>query len=272
MGPSPKWRAAEGFCACLMFFAAYASAQDLFPVTFGQVEGRAFIVDGGGEAVSVGISGVDLSAARLGTEKVKPSAIDKVSRIVVFPTRSGDSLQLADSVQPGQSLSADGSTLTVECWVEQVRGRYLPFSLLRIKHAGPAPVAGSPLLDRGGKVAAVVYESAGRGKIYAIPVDVIRRGLSAARNGAMTRAWVGVVLDPNQLEPRVVRVVEGSPASTAGLKKGDLLVEVDGRKISDYGDAVNAFFLLRVGKDVSFSYSRDNETVATTRLRPTKPR
>jgi len=271
MGRSPQIWFAELFCASLLLIVVPVAAQGVIPVSFGQTKGRAFLVEGGGEAVAVGVSGVDLGAARLGPSQTRPSAIDRVSRIVVFPPQGGEPLALAQSVEVGQQLTIDGVSVKVESWVEQVGGRYLPFSLLMLKHSGETPVVGSPVLDASGRVAAVIYESAGKERSYAIPVDVIRRGLTAARGGAMARAWVGLVLDPKLKVPRVVRVVEGSPASSAGLREGDLLVEVDGRRLVDYGDAVNAFFLLQIGKEVTIKYRRGTEVVST-RLLPGKPR
>ncbi|MBK1825991.1 S1C family serine protease [Haloferula rosea] len=241
---------------------AAAKGQRGLPVTFGKVEARGFIVAGNGQAVSVGVAGVDLKSGRLGQGGIEPAAYDSVSRVVIFPAPDGEALSLADAVVAGQKLRKDGQEFFVEAWVEQVRGRYLPFSLLRVGHPGAAPVSGSPLLNAKGQVAAVVYEPAGPGKLYAIPVDVVRRGLVAARDGVMSRAWMGVVLDPRLQIPQVVRVVEGSPAAAAGLRKGDILTELDGRRLADYGDAVNALFLLHVGKEATVKVRRGGKIVS----------
>ena len=250
-----------GFSCGLLLMAA-ANGQGALPVTFGEVEARGFIVAGKGQAVSVGVAGVDLKSARLGQADIEPTAYDSISRVVVFPAPEGEALPLAASVAVGQKLSKEGDEFVVEAWVEQVRGRYLPFSLLRVGHSGAIPASGTPLLNAGGQVAAVVYESAGPRKIYAIPVDVIRRGLVAARSGVMSRAWLGVVLDPRLQIPQVVRVVEGSPAAAAGLQNGDILTELDGRRLADYGDAVNALFLLHVGKEATVKVRRGGKIVS----------
>jgi len=42
------------------------------------------------------------------------------------------------------------------------------------------------------------------------------------------------------------------------LKAGDVLVEVGGLRIADYGDAVNAFFLLRPGKTTRVKVKRES--------------
>jgi S1-C subfamily serine protease len=45
------------------------------------------------------------------------------------------------------------------------------------------------------------------------------------------RGWVGIEYDDERM--KILRVVEGSPAERAGLKKGDLLVAMNGVDFSD---------------------------------------
>ncbi|HFC53278.1 MAG TPA: sigma E protease regulator RseP [Gammaproteobacteria bacterium] len=49
---------------------------------------------------------------------------------------------------------------------------------------------------------------------------------------------IGITPLRPRLEPRIDRVVEGSPAAKAGLQGGDLVVEVDGREIADWSELV----------------------------------
>ncbi len=53
------------------------------------------------------------------------------------------------------------------------------------------------------------------------------RGREEARPGGY--GGVGVVLDLELRPPMIVDVVEGSPAQRAGLRRGDLILEIDGR-------------------------------------------
>ena len=61
--------------------------------------------------------------------------------------------------------------------------------------------------------------------------------------GRVRRAWLGIAGTQVTLAPpvaakvgsrtglQVAQVVEGSPAATAGLKRGDIVIEVDGTKV-----------------------------------------
>ena len=66
-------------------------------------------------------------------------------------------------------------------------------------------------------------------------------------------------LDP---KPAVTKVAPGTPADNAGLRQGDVLREVGGRRIIDYGDAVNAFFLLLPGRTVNVKVEREGNTLS----------
>ena len=241
------------------FLVASVSAQGVLEARFGSTKAAAFVVEGESRAVSVAVAGLDPTKGRL--SETSPLAVDPVSRLVVFPVKGGEGLALGVAPSIGSKVTAGGVELTVESRVKQVRGSYLPFTLLRLKHGGAAPLPGTPLLDSSGKVVGLVHEPAGGQRIYALPSEVIQRILVGASEGQVARAWLGVVLNPQSSAPRVVRVVDGSPAAEAGLAGGDLLLEVGGHPVADYGDAVNAFFLLRVGESVNVKVRRNGKLV-----------
>jgi S1-C subfamily serine protease len=66
--------------------------------------------------------------------------------------------------------------------------------------------------------------------------------------GRVRRAYLGIAGGPRPLPPRarklfvrrvgveVVEVVSGSPADRAGVREGDLIVEVDGRAVESAAD------------------------------------
>lgn len=57
----------------------------------------------------------------------------------------------------------------------------------------------------------------------------------------------------------ITRVQPDSPADKAGLKPGDVLVEVNGRPVRDSADVRNSIGLLRVGEQVNLTVVRDGE-------------
>ncbi|HET9155795.1 MAG TPA: trypsin-like peptidase domain-containing protein [Myxococcaceae bacterium] len=102
--------------------------------------------------------------------------------------------------------------------------------------------SGGPMLGLDGKVVGIAnaVNTTGQGIGFAIPVDVARAVVDELRmHGRVKRGWLGVsVVD---LTPDVARnfgrpsysgvvvseVVSGSPAQRAGLRAGDIILEVD---------------------------------------------
>ena len=102
--------------------------------------------------------------------------------------------------------------------------------------------SGGPMLGLDGKVVGIAnaVNTTGQGIGFAIPVDVARAVVDELRlHGSVKRGWLGLsVVD---LTPDVARnfgrpsysgvvvseVVSGSPAQRAGLRTGDIILEVD---------------------------------------------
>ncbi len=261
MSPVGKWRP---FGLAMLLVSAVAVAAPVLDSEFGAGRGEAsaFILQGGREAVTLGVAGKDLQKAGLigATAPVADTVSDPVSRLVVFQARGvfGSGLPLAAAAPGGgvlRDVSGDG-VFRIRDRVEQVGGRYLPFTLLRLTSAGSPPRPGTPLLDAGGRVAAVAHQPAGERTFYALPVEVVSRVLEDARDGEVSKVWLGLVLSPESRSTKVERVVEGSPAAQAGLRAGDVLQEMGGRRLDDYGDAVNAFYLLRPDRKIRVKVRR----------------
>lgn len=242
-------------------------SQGLLAAEFGAGgnDSAAFVVGPGQHVVTVGVAGRNLAAAKLGGASVVPvrKVSDSASRLVVFelPKALGGSFRLASRAPSGGLLRTPGGTVggRIEKRVEKISGKFLPFTLLQLGYDGPPPKPGTPLLDASGAVAAIAHEAIGEKGGYALPVEVLHRAMDAVRQGKLVkRAWLGLTLNPASGLPKITRTVPGSPADQAGLKAGDVLVEVGGLKIADYGDAVNAFFLLRPGKATRVKVKRGN--------------
>src|SRR5262249_36151383 len=94
--------------------------------------------------------------------------------------------------------------------------------------------------------------------------------------GRVRRAYIGVVGGSRPLPPRlaaevgrdrgieVVEIVDDSPAATAGLRAGDVLVEVDGEPLGDVGDLQRRMNSDSIGRELSLRFDRGGrlETVA----------
>jgi len=114
--------------------------------------------------------------------------------------------------------------------------------------------SGGPTFNLSGEVVGVntaIYSPSGGsvGIGFAIPAsmasDVVK---SLIENGTVTRGWLGVAIQPvnediaesigvdSREGALISQVTEDSPADEAGLKVGDLVVELNGKKVKDPRD------------------------------------
>jgi len=128
--------------------------------------------------------------------------------------------------------------------------------------------SGGPLLNLAGEVigvnAAIVSESGGfEGIGFAIPSNMAAAVADALiKTGKVTRGWLGLSLQ--ELTPALAKslslksprgalvadVVKGGPAEKAGIRKGDVIVNLDGATIENANELRNRIAGTRVGKKV----------------------
>jgi serine protease Do/serine protease DegQ len=105
---------------------------------------------------------------------------------------------------------------------------------------------------------------------FAIPVNMTEKIMAQlVAHGEVRRGVVGIAAQDltvdlarafnlsDQQGAVVVRVVENSPASRAGLQVGDVVTAVDGRKIASSAELRNAIGLMAVGDNAQISYLRE---------------
>ncbi|HEY1123139.1 MAG TPA: S1C family serine protease [Haloferula sp.] len=235
---------------------ADAAWSAVFPSADGEVTSGAFAVGDGRHVMAVAVSGARAEGGRLlSDERLLPAEVimDPVSRLVVFRLNGppGRALPLAADapLAPGSVVrTAGGIQGKSTGWVKNVEGKILPLALLKIDYTAKVPKPGTPLLNAAGNVVAVAHQTTGPQSGYAIPAEVMKRVLEdVQRGGHVSRGWIGLNLRPDAKAPQVTRVHEGSPSAVAGVKTGDVLLEVGQRPLGEYADAVNAFFFLRPG-------------------------
>jgi serine protease Do len=110
---------------------------------------------------------------------------------------------------------------------------------------------------------------------FAIPVSMARRVMEQiVETGRVQRGRIGISL--RELNPstdggrsegaRIAEVSPGSPAETAGLRKGDIVLRVDDRPIHSAAQLRNRIGLARIGEQVRLTVERSgtaqNVTVA----------
>jgi serine protease Do len=136
--------------------------------------------------------------------------------------------------------------------------------------------SGGPLINMEGKViginTAIKPQTQGIG--FAIPINTARTILSNLKTkGKVTRGWLGVAIQDltaelaNSLKLTqgsgvlVSEVVKGGPADKAGLRTGDLVLEVNGKKINDSHQLLLLISSLPVGEKVNVKVLRASRII-----------
>lgn len=75
--------------------------------------------------------------------------------------------------------------------------------------------------------------------LQVLPVEIIRdsMGKILAEKRGIGAGWLGVHFESPERRPRISHVVPGSPAETAGLRSGDVLLGIDGQRVQNFVDA-----------------------------------
>lgn len=243
----------------------------VFPGADGGSVAAAFAVGDGRYVISVALSGAKANDGHLrlaGRELPAEVFVDPVSRLVVFrmtgpPGQALALMQAAPSAAGVAISSGAGDTGKTTGWIKRVEGKILPLAMLAIDYAGAPPAPGTPLLDASGRVLAVAHQPTGPRSGYALPAEVVKRVLEdVLQSGRVSRGWIGLKLRPEEAMPRVTTVQAGSPSALAGVRAGDVLLEVGSRRVGDYPDAVNAFYFLRPGTPVGIRLKRGGQVIA----------
>ena len=134
--------------------------------------------------------------------------------------------------------------------------------------------SGGPLVNIDGKVIGInaMIIQPGQGIGFAIPINLAKTIMSELiKTGKVIRPWVGIGLQDitsdlmkffNLKEKGgalISQVYAGSPAETAGLKVGDVVIEIDGVKVTNSQDVVREVLKKQVGQRVNFVILREGK-------------
>ena len=137
--------------------------------------------------------------------------------------------------------------------------------------------SGGALVDVNGNLLGIntaIYSRSGGslGIGFAIPVSTARSVLeSIITTGTVTRGWIGV--EPQDVTPEIAEsfglqqksgaivagVLQGGPADKAGIKPGDILVDVNGQPITDTTRLLNVIAQIKPGTDAKVHLVRKNK-------------
>jgi S1-C subfamily serine protease len=146
--------------------------------------------------------------------------------------------------------------------------------------------SGGPLIDLDGQVLGIdtMIIGHGSGIGFAIPSNLARKvALELLQKGDVSRAWIGVSYQ--ELTPELAssfgvqrtrgalinEVMPNGPAAKAGLRAGDIIVEIQGREVREGKDLLRAVLQYPVGEKLAVSVLRDGaqqKISVTTAARP----
>jgi S1-C subfamily serine protease len=190
----------------------------------------------------------------------------------------------AAGLRVGQLVVAIGNPMgfagSVTAGVVSALGRALPVLVGRVVEnviqtdAALNPGnSGGALADGRARVVGINTAVAGVGLGLAVPIDDSTRRIMHAlmTAGRFQRAYIGIAGGGRPLPPRaaaavgreegveIMEVVDGSPAARAGMRSGDLIVELDGVPIADARDLQRLMVGDVIGRSVEAFVWRDGE-------------
>jgi serine protease DegQ len=220
----------------------------------------------------------------VGTDPDTDLAVVRVSASGLTPITFGQS----DQMKVGDVVLAIGDPFsvgqTVTMGIVSAIGRDLgpatPFGTFIQTDAAINPGnSGGALVDAGGNLIGIntlIFSRTGgyQGIGFAIPASLAKGILEQIiETGSVTRGWFGVDvadISPDLAESLGLKgtrgaiigdIERGSPAEKAGLKRGDIIVAINGRTVPDTTTALNAIAEVVPGKSVPVKVIRRNQEV-----------
>jgi serine protease Do len=243
-----------------------------------------------------GNGGRTVQATIVGRDPATDLALLKISTGAELPwIRLGDS----DRIRKGDWAIAIGHPFTFEntltVGVISAKGRSLGLSpetssfenFIQTDAAINFGNSGGPLLNIAGEVVGIntaIRGGGAQGIGFATPVNTAKTLLPQLKTGKVTRGYLGMsiadVTDeireafnlPEARGALVQSVEQGKPADRAGVRNGDVVVEIDGKPIRNNRELIDYISYLPVGTEVKITVIRDGKRqvlTARTAQRPT---
>ena len=198
----------------------------------------------------------------------------------LHPLKLGNS----DDLKVGNWVVAVGSPFgleqTVTAGIVSAKGRVIgsgPYDNFIQTDASINPGnSGGPLINMRGEVVGIntAIIASGSGIGFAIPINMAKEiAPQLQEKGHVTRGWLGVSIQ--EVTPElaksfglnekrgalVTQVFSSSPAEKAGIERGDVILEFDGKDVADSKDLPRIVSSTPVGKSVTIKLSRNGKVL-----------
>jgi S1-C subfamily serine protease len=248
----------------------------------------AHVVEGSTRGHAILADGREVLFEVVGRDPLSDLAVVRASGADLEPVSLGN----ADRLRVGQLVVAIGNPMglrgSVTAGVVSALGRSFPTSdgrasrmvenVIQTDAALNPGNSGGALVDGRARVVGVNTAVAGVGLGLAVPINATTRRIIAAlmQEGRFRRAFFGVAGGRRPLPPRaaraldrvngveVVEVVPGSPAARAGMRREDLLVDVDGTPVADAGALQRLMGTEAIGRPMRVRVFRGGELIELT--------
>jgi S1-C subfamily serine protease len=234
------------------------------------------------------MDGTRYPASVVGNDPHTDLAVVRISAPNQVPARLGNS----DAIRPGQLVVAVGNPLGFQCTVTagvvsalgrtmRAQSGRLIDNVIQTDAALNPGNSGGPLVNSRGEVigvnTAVILPA--QGICFAIGINTaIFVASRLIRDGRITRSYIGVGGQSVPMHRRVVRfynlpvehgvlvmgVEKGSPAETAGLQDGDVIVAYGERPVASVDDLHRILTEEQVGKSAEVTVIRQTEKLVRT--------
>ena len=224
----------------------------------------------------------EFKAEVIGTDPRSDVALLKVDATDLPAVKMAD----ADNLKVGEWVMAIGSPFgfdhSVSVGVVSAIGRNLPSEnyvpFIQTDVAINPGNSGGPLFNLDGEVVGInsqIYSRTGgfMGLSFAIPMNVANEVVEQLKNkGKVSRGWLGILIQDVNRElaesfgmkhPKgavVLRILEDSPASKAGFKVGDVVVDFNGVSINRSSDLPIAVGSTKTGSKVKVKVIREGKS------------
>lgn len=252
------------------------------------------VIEGANE-ITVTVTGFDqeLKANVVGADTNLDLALLKIDAGADLPFLA---LGNSDAIRVGNWVIAIGNPYgldhTVTTGVISAKGRPISVeerqyeNLLQTDASINPGNSGGPLLNLKGEVVGIntAISSEAQGIGFAIPTSTVQQVLEDLKNNVSRgRPWVGVqvrtldselanYLGLDKAEGAVVAgVVAGSPAEQAGLREWDVIVEFNGKKVSNADELVSAIKSVQIGQKAKVIVVRQRQQQSLTVTVAEKP-